>query len=172
MVRQTRTGGTSLVARRDDVYSNQLEKKVAVRGGGRDGEFPSTTYFSWRFYIFKKGLVAACHSFCIYFSLYNTVDVHSYNHTSFIHKHSLRPISISSQLSARWAEPPWVPSRDSNSGLPYSKTAQYQLSQAAPYKPRCTLKATLHPKDTLHPIFNDDITVALYSSVIYFIVNK
>jgi hypothetical protein len=28
-----------------------------------------------------------------------------YIHTSFIHKHSLRPISISSQLSAQWAEP-------------------------------------------------------------------
>ncbi len=53
-----------------------------------------------------KGLVAVCYSFCIYFSLYNTVDT-SYNHTSFIHKHSLRPISISSQLSAQWAEPPW-----------------------------------------------------------------
>ncbi len=49
-----------------------------------------------------KGLVAVCHSFCIDFSLYNR-----YIHTSFIHKHSLRPISITSQLSAQWAEPPW-----------------------------------------------------------------
>jgi hypothetical protein len=30
-----------------------------------------------------------------------------YIHTSFIHKHSLRPISISSQLLAQWAKPPW-----------------------------------------------------------------
>ncbi len=34
-----------------------------------------------------------------------TVD--TFKHHSFIHKHSLRPISISSQLSAQWAEPPW-----------------------------------------------------------------
>jgi hypothetical protein len=39
--------------------------------------------------------------------LYTIQYIHSYNHTSFIHKHSLRPISISSQLSAQWAEPPW-----------------------------------------------------------------
>jgi hypothetical protein len=30
-----------------------------------------------------------------------------YIHTSFIHTHPLRPISISSQLLAQWAEPPW-----------------------------------------------------------------
>jgi hypothetical protein len=59
----------------------------------------------WNFFICEenfKGLVAVCHSFCIYLSLYNR-----YIHTSFIRKHSLRPISISSQLSAQWVEPPW-----------------------------------------------------------------
>ncbi len=50
-----------------------------------------------------KGFVAVCHSFCIYFSLY-----FSYIHTSFIHKHSLRPVSISSQLSAQWVGPQWL----------------------------------------------------------------
>ena len=71
--------------------------------------------------IFFKGLVAVCHSFCIYLSLYNR-----YIHTSFIRKHhSLRFISISSQLSAQWVKPPWGPSRDLNSGLPYSKLARY-----------------------------------------------
>jgi hypothetical protein len=70
---------------------------------------------------FYKGLVAVCHSFCIYLSLYNR-----YIHTSFIRKHhSLRFISISSQLSAQWVKPPWGPSRDLNSGLPYSKLARY-----------------------------------------------
>ncbi len=53
-------------------------------------------------------------------------------HHSFNHKHTLRPISISSQLSAQWAETLWVPSRDSNSGRPYSKPACYQLSHTAP----------------------------------------
>jgi hypothetical protein len=43
----------------------------------------SFLFFTW----YYKGLVAVCHSFCIYFSVYN-----SYIHTSFIHKHSLRPI--------------------------------------------------------------------------------
>jgi hypothetical protein len=41
--------------------------------------------------------------FAFIFSLYNTVDTF----IQFIHKHSLRPISKSSQLSAQWAEPPW-----------------------------------------------------------------
>ncbi len=44
-----------------------------------------------------KGLVAVCHSFCIYFSfLYNR-----YIHTTSIQKHWLRPIFMSSQLSAQ-----------------------------------------------------------------------
>ncbi len=42
------------------------------------------------YYFFFKGLVAKCHSFCIYF-LYT---VETFIHHSFIHKHSLRPISI------------------------------------------------------------------------------
>jgi hypothetical protein len=88
-----------------------------------DGGGGAQCYFS----LFFKGLVAVCHSFCIYFSLYSR-----YIHTSFIHKHSRRLFSISSQLSALWAESPWVPSRDSNSGLPYSKTARNQLSHTAP----------------------------------------
>jgi hypothetical protein len=46
-----------------------------------------------------KGLAAVCHSFYIYFSLYKR-----YSHKSFIHKHSLRPISLSSQMSAQWGE--------------------------------------------------------------------
>ncbi len=52
-------------------------------------------------------------SIYIFFLLYNR-----YIYTSFIHKYSLRPFSISSQLSAQWAEPPWgaMPSRDPNSG--------------------------------------------------------
>jgi hypothetical protein len=78
------------------------------------------------FFYTGKGLVAVCHSFCIYLSLYNR-----YIHTSFIRKHSLRFISISSQLSAQWVKPPWGPSRDLNSGLPYSKPARYQLSHTA-----------------------------------------
>jgi hypothetical protein len=35
-------------------------------------------------------------------------------------------------LSAQWETPSVVPSRESNSGLPYSKPTRYQLSHAAP----------------------------------------
>ncbi len=41
-----------------------------------------------------KGLVAVCHSFCIYFSVYNTVDTFIQSYILH-HKHLLRPISIS-----------------------------------------------------------------------------
>ncbi len=61
-----------------------------------------------------------------------TID--TFIHHSFLHKYSLMPISISSQLSARWGEPPWggvPPGRDSNSSLPFSKPADYQLSHIA-----------------------------------------
>ncbi len=39
---------------------------------------------------------------------------------------------------------PVVPSRESNSGLPYSKPTRCQLSHAAPYEPRRTIWATPH----------------------------
>ncbi len=47
----------------------------------------------------KKGLVAGCHSFCLFFIFYNmhaSIQSHSYN--SFIRRQSLRPLSISSSL--------------------------------------------------------------------------
>jgi hypothetical protein len=46
-----------------------------------------------------KGLVAGCHSFLLFFIFYNIhtfIQSHSYN--TFIHRHSLRPLSISSLL--------------------------------------------------------------------------
>jgi hypothetical protein len=48
-------------------------------------------------------LVAVCHSYCIYFSFVQYLQ--SYIIYSFILIHLLRPISISSQLSAQWSEP-------------------------------------------------------------------
>jgi hypothetical protein len=72
-----------------------------------------------------KGLVAVCHSFCIYFSLYNRYsrDIHTIIHPSFINIRSVGGTSLGCRL----------PSRDSNSGLPYSKPARHQLSHSAPY---------------------------------------
>ncbi len=50
-------------------------------------------------YVIFLGLVAECHSFCLFFIFYNLhtfIQSHSYN--TFIHRHSLRPLSISSSL--------------------------------------------------------------------------
>jgi hypothetical protein len=70
----------------------------------------------------------------VYFSYFITcshsfIQSHSYN--TFIHRHSLRPLSISSSLICSVGKH-LVASRESNSGLPYSKLTRYQLSHAAP----------------------------------------
>ncbi len=48
------------------------------------------------FLIFFKGLVAVCHSFCLFFIFYNIQYIQSSNNTHTIH--SPRPLSISSSL--------------------------------------------------------------------------
>ncbi len=68
--------------------------------------------------------------FQLFFFLYNR-----YIHTTFIHKHSLRPIAMSSQLSAQWAETPWVAELRSELG----PALQLQQASVLPTKPRCTL---------------------------------
>jgi hypothetical protein len=62
-----------------------------------------------------------------------TID--TFIHHSFIHKHSLRPIfiSISSQLSAQWAEPQWGAEPGFELG------PALQQASALPTEPRCTL---------------------------------
>jgi hypothetical protein len=71
----------------------------------------------------------------VYFSYFITyihsfIQSHSYN--TFIHRHSLRPLSISSSLVCSVGKNlPVVPSRELNSDLPYSKPTRYQLSHAA-----------------------------------------
>ncbi len=54
--------------------------------------------------------------------------------TSFIHKHSLRPVSKSSQLSAQWAEPPWGAEQRFKLGpaLQQASALPIELSHAAP----------------------------------------
>ncbi len=73
--------------------------------------------------------------FCLFFIFYNIhtfIQSHSFN--PIILRHSLRPLSISSLLVCSVGNHlPVVPSRESNSGLPYSKPTRYQLSHAAPY---------------------------------------
>ncbi len=78
-----------------------------------------------------KGLLSGCHSFCLF--SYFTTYIHSFNHNKFIRRHSLKPLSISSSLCKLIGENlPVVSSRESNSGLPYSKPARCQRSHAAP----------------------------------------
>jgi hypothetical protein len=60
-----------------------------------------------------------------------TVD--TFIHHSFIHKHLLRPISISSQLSAQWAEPPW------GAEPRFELGPALQQASALPTEPHCTL---------------------------------
>jgi hypothetical protein len=69
--------------------------------------------------------------FFVYF-LYFMTYIHSFNH---IHPSSFAEVSlhifIAGKLSGK--NLPVVLSRESNSGLPYSKPTRYQLSHAAPY---------------------------------------
>jgi hypothetical protein len=66
--------------------------------------------------------------------LYTIQYIHScIIHSSFIHKHSLRPISIFSQLSAQWAEPPW------GAEPRFELGPALQKASALPTEPRCTL---------------------------------
>ncbi len=58
------------------------------------------------------------------------------------------PLLLSSLHPLGRGPPLGVPSRDSNSGLPYSKPMRYNLSHTAPEEPHRTLKPhrTLEPK--------------------------
>ncbi len=75
----------------------------------------------------------------VYFSYFFITYIHSFSQShsfnTFIHRHSLRPLSISSSLVCSVGKHlPVVPRRESTSGLPYSKPTRYQLSHAAPYQ--------------------------------------
>ena len=69
------------------------------------------------------------HIFITY--IHSFIQSHSY--IIFIHRHLLRSLSISSSLVCSVGKHlPVVPSRGSNSGLPYSKPTRFQLCHAAP----------------------------------------
>jgi hypothetical protein len=84
-------------------------------------------------------LVAGCHSFCLFFHiLYN---IYSFNHSitfinfiQFIYPSPLAEASLHLLIAWKLSRKnlPVVPSRELNSGLPYSKPTCYQLSHAAP----------------------------------------
>ncbi len=78
-----------------------------------------------------KGLVAGCHSFCLFFIF---LYIHTFIQSQFIHPSPFAEASlhffIACMLSGE--DLPVVPSRESNPGLPYSKPTRCQLSHAAP----------------------------------------
>jgi hypothetical protein len=72
----------------------------------------------------------------VYFSyFYDVPYIHSFYHIHTTHlsvaiRRGLSPFLH--RFEAQWESLPVVPSRESNSGLPYSKPTLYQLSNAAP----------------------------------------
>jgi hypothetical protein len=82
---------------------------------------PTTTLYTT-----KKDLVALSLFFYLFLHL-------SSRHTIFIYITRRVPLLLSSLLSARHRASAGVPSRDSNSGLAYSKPTRYYLSYAVHY---------------------------------------
>jgi hypothetical protein len=89
--------------------------------------------------LFIKGLVARCHSFLFIFTLIEQ----TYNIYIYYSESTTLVIFIA---SARWRASSGVPSRDSNSGLPYSKPTRYYLS---------------------HIIYDLSLIQAVFNSVLY-----
>ncbi len=77
-----------------------------------------------------KGLVAVCHSFCL-FLYFNIHTVQSSNHIHTIH--SPRPFSISSSLVAQWERPPC----GAEPGIELGPA--FQQADALPTEPRRTI---------------------------------
>ncbi len=92
----------------------------------------------------------------VYFSYFFITYIHTFiqSHSSVAIRCGLSPFLH--RLFAQWGNLPVVPSRESNSGLPYSKPTRYQLSHAAPCwatphhtEPRRTINwATPHHRHT------------------------
>jgi hypothetical protein len=78
----------------------------------------------------------------LFLHLFFLYTVDTFIHNSFIHKHSLRPISISSQLSAQWAEPPW------GAEPRFELGPALQQASALPTEPHCTRAIDPHPLST------------------------
>jgi hypothetical protein len=62
---------------------------------------------------------------------------------------------------------PGVPSRDLNSGLPYSRPARYQLSYAAPYT--VTRRKLKFPYIQMMTPSKEKIAVLYFESISYFL---
>ncbi len=86
-----------------------------------------------RFVLILKGLVAGCHSFCLFFRFCN---IHTFNtFIQYIYPSPFAGASLHFLIACKLSgiNLPVVPSRISNSGLPYSKSTRYQLSHAFLY---------------------------------------
>ncbi len=92
--------------------------------------------FYYFYFPFFKGLVARCHSFCLFFNIlvHTFVQSHSYSSATSVAILWCSSTSPHRQLRSSVGKTfIWLPSRDMNSGQPCSKPTHYQLSFAAPY---------------------------------------
>ncbi len=80
----------------------------------------------------SKGLVAGCHSFCL-FSYFLTY-MHSFNHSTFICRHSLKPLSISSSLVCSVGKTSLWCRAKKNQTQACHTASRRELSHAAPLK--------------------------------------
>ncbi len=83
------------------------------------------------FFFFLKVWWPYATLFFVFICLY-TLDTFTH-HSFIIHKLSLRPISISSQLSAQWVEPPW------GAEPRFELGPALQQASALPTEPHCTV---------------------------------
>jgi hypothetical protein len=95
-------------------------------------------------FFFFKGLVAGCHSFLFIMIFYN---IHKFIRSQYIHPSPFAEASLHILIAYVLSGEnfPVVPSRESNSGLPYCKPTRCQLSHAAPSEPRRTMLSHAAP---------------------------
>ena len=97
--------------------------------------FHQSTLFQSSF-IISKGLVAGCHSFLFIFQIlsHTYIHIHSIIFVQYIYPSAFAEASLHFLIACMLSgeDLPVVPSRESNSGLPYSKPTRCQLSHAAP----------------------------------------
>jgi hypothetical protein len=80
----------------------------------------------------NKGLVAGCHSFFLFILIF--YNIHTFIQSQYIHPSPFAEASLHLLIACVLSGEnfPVGPSRESNSGLPYSKPTRCQLSHAAP----------------------------------------
>ncbi len=68
-----------------------VPSKPTASSSSRQGS-TGTVWNTACFFFFFKGLVAGCHSFCLFW--FFITYIHAFNHNTFIRRHSLKPLSM------------------------------------------------------------------------------